>query len=259
MDADLITTLLNGLAVAYALMAAVWLLSTLARNVGIIDIFWGICIAAVGISFGAAQSEIDTRSRIVLALVLIWAIRLALHLLWRGWGEPEDRRYRSMREKWNPGFWWKSLIIVFATQAGLAWIIALPLLGITQSNKPLGIFDYAGLTLWFIGFLIEAVADFQLARFLRGPNRDEAVMNLGLWKYSRHPNYFGECCLWWGIYLIAFGAGAWWTIISPALLTFLILRVSGVTLTERTIGDRRPEYANYVRRTSAFLPRPPRD
>lgn len=258
MDDSLWAIALDGLAVACGVMAAVWLLGAVTRNVGIIDVFWGICIAAVGISFASAQPLLDTRSRLVLALVLIWAIRLALHIFWRGWGEPEDRRYRAMRERWDPGFWWKSLFIVYATQAVLAWIIAMPILGITQSARPLGILDYAGFVLWLFGFVVETAADWQLARFLTRPDRGNAVMDQGLWKYSRHPNYFGEFCLWWGIYLFALSAGAWWTIFAPLLLTFLLLRVSGVALTEQTIGERRPGYAEYVRKTSAFVLRPPR-
>ena len=251
-------TLVNGLGVAAALMTAVWVASVFARNVSIIDIFWGVCIASVGLSFGAAQVELDLRSQLVLGLVWIWAVRLALHIFWRARGEPEDRRYRAMREKWDPGFWWKSLFIVFATQAILAWIVALPILGITQNPGSLGLLDYTGLALWIFGFGVETIADYQLMRFLADEDKGDAVMDRGLWRYSRHPNYFGEVCLWWGIYLFALSAGAWWTIISPVLLTLLILKVSGVALTEQTIGSRRPGYAEYVRKTSAFILRPPK-
>jgi steroid 5-alpha reductase family enzyme len=147
---------------------------------------------------------------------------------------------------------------VFGLQAVLAWIIALPLFGATLGASPLGPLDIAGATLWLAGFLWQAIADLQLARFQKRPDNEHAVMDEGVWRYSRHPNYFGEFLMWWGIWLIAAAGGAWWTCLSPLLLTFLLLRVSGVALTEKDIATRRPAYQDYLRRTSAFVPWPPR-
>jgi steroid 5-alpha reductase family enzyme len=137
-------------------------------------------------------------------------------------------------------------------------VISLPLLGALRATGPLGIVDALGVLLWTVGFLFEAVGDWQLLRFRAQPAAEGAVLDTGLWRYSRHPNYFGECLLWWGFYLLALGGGAWWALPAPLLMTLLLLKVSGVTLLERDIGGRRPAYRDYVARTSAFLPWPPR-
>lgn len=248
---------LYGLYATVAVMVVAWLISIPLRDVSIVDVFWSVNLGCAGLAYAWAQPALGDRGRLVIALVLIWAVRLAGHILWRNWGEPEDRRYRAMREKREPGFWWKSLGIVFLLQAAIAWVISLPILGGVGSTTALFWLDGLGLIVWMIGLGFESLADFQLGRFLSQPERGAAVMDRGLWRYSRHPNYFGEFCLWWGIYLIALAAGAWWTIVGPVLLTFFLLKVSGVALTEADIAERRPEYRQYVRRTSAFFPRPP--
>jgi steroid 5-alpha reductase family enzyme len=147
---------------------------------------------------------------------------------------------------------------VFGLQAMLAWIISLPVLGSMAGDRSPGWRDAPGLALWLAGFLCEWVADSQLMRFRADPGNHGAVMDRGLWRYSRHPNYFGECCLWWGFYLLAASAGAWWTIVAPVLMTVLLLRVSGVALLEQDISERRPAYREYIARTNAFLPGPRR-
>jgi steroid 5-alpha reductase family enzyme len=173
-------------------------------------------------------------------------------------GKGEDHRYQAIRARNEPGFKWKSLYLVFWLQALLAWIISLPLLGVFASNQPIGVLDYLGILLWLAGFVFETAGDWQLARFKRNPANSGAVMTSGLWRYTRHPNYFGEFCVWWGFWLIALSAGAWWSAAGPVLLTFLLLRVSGVRLLESDIGNRRPQYADYVLKTNAFFPGPPR-
>jgi steroid 5-alpha reductase family enzyme len=195
---------------------------------------------------------------LVLALAAIWALRLTGYLTWRNHGKPEDRRYRAIRERNEPGFTWKSLYLVFGLQAVLAAIVALPLFGAIASARPWSLLDAAGVLLWLVGFGFEAIGDRQLARFKADPKNRGQVMAQGLWRYTRHPNYFGECCLWWGFFVIALAAGAWWSVLSPLLLTVLLLRVSGVALLERDIAERRPEYRDYILRTSAFLPWLPR-
>jgi steroid 5-alpha reductase family enzyme len=250
-----------GLAVAALLMVAAWVASVLRRDVSIVDALWGPAIAASGVAYLLAGDEPAPRGLLAVTLAATWAARLSAHVLWRNHGKPEDRRYREIRARNDPGFWWKSLYLVFALQAVLAWIVGLPLLGAALAPSPLGLLDAAGLVLWLTGFTLESVADLQLARFQRQGGAGAAargVMDRGLWRYSRHPNYFGEFCLWWGLWLIAAAGGAWWTAVGPALLTFLLLRVSGVALTEKDIAGRRPDYRDYVRRTSAFFPRPPR-
>jgi steroid 5-alpha reductase family enzyme len=249
---------LSGFTTTLTVMGIAWLISVLIRNVGIVDVFWGVAIAGAGVTYVVAHPEAGTRGALVATLSVIWAARLGLHILWRGWGKPEDRRYREIRARNEPNFTQKSLYLVFGLQAFLAWLVAMPLLGASLSTAPIGRLDRLGTFLWAVGFVFEAVADGQLARFQRRPQAERGVMDQGLWRYSRHPNYFGEFLLWWGIGLIAVSGGAWWGLIGPVLLTFFLLKVSGVALTEKDIADRRPEYRDYMRRTSAFFPRPPR-
>jgi steroid 5-alpha reductase family enzyme len=248
---------LSGFATIVALMFAAWLLSLPLRNVAIVDVFWGMAIAGAGLTWLLMRLAPGPRGALAVLLAVVWAVRLALHILWRSRGKPEDRRYRVIRARNEPNFNLKSLYLVFGLQAVLASIVALPLLGATLSATPLGAIDFAGAGLWLAGFLLQATADFQLARFQKRADADRGVMDQGVWRYSRHPNYFGEFLMWWGIGLIAAAGGAWWAFASPLLLTFLLLRVSGVALTEKDIASRRPEYQDYLRRTSAFIPWPP--
>jgi steroid 5-alpha reductase family enzyme len=193
-----------------------------------------------------------------LVLVALWAARLTVYIARRNRGAPEDRRYASMRAAHGPGFWWKSLYLVFGLQAILAWVISLPLLAAILGVRSLGWLDYLALALWLVGLAFEALADRQLAEFKSRPENAGQVMDRGLWRYTRHPNYFGEACMWWGLYLFALAAGGWWSLPAPILMTWLLLRVSGVRLLEQDIGERRPGYRDYVRRTNAFIPGPPR-
>jgi steroid 5-alpha reductase family enzyme len=249
---------LAGLGATLALMFLAWALSLALRNTGIVDVFWGLAIAGAGVAWVLVAPQDAPRGALAATLAVVWALRLGGHILWRGWGRPEDRRYREIRARNEPGFAVKSLYLVFGLQAVLAWLVAFPLYGAAVSTAPLGALDYAGGALWVFGFGYEAIADAQLAGFQRRGGADRGVMQAGLWRYSRHPNYFGECVLWWGLWLVAAGGGAWWTAFGPALLTFFLLKVSGVALTEKDIADRRPEYRDYIRRTRAFFPAPPR-
>jgi steroid 5-alpha reductase family enzyme len=193
---------------------------------------------------------------LLFVLVLIWSLRLAIYITARNWGHAEDRRYQAIRARNQPNFTISSVYRVFVFQAVLAWVISLPLLGAVTGDRPYGLLDQLGLLLWAVGFTFEAVGDWQLARFKRDPANAGKVMDRGFWRYTRHPNYFGDFCVWWGFYLIALSAGAWWSVIGPILMSVLLLRVSGVTLLEQDIGERRPAYADYVRRTNAFFPGP---
>jgi len=235
-----------------------WLVSLSKRDVSVVDSAWSLLFLSGFAAYIAASPAPGTRTVLIATLVTVWALRLSAYITWRNWGEGEDRRYRAMRAKHQPGFAVKSLYLVFGLQGLLAWVIALPLVVAVAGTRPLGLLDVAGIAVWALGMIFETVADLQLARFKANPENHGRVMDQGLWRYSRHPNYFGECCIWWGFYLIALAAGGWWTLLSPVLMTFLLLRVSGVTLLERDIGERRPAYREYVQRTSAFLPRPPR-
>jgi len=217
--------------------------------------------AVFAVAAGAALLLSDSpawRAWLVLAMVGAWGLRLAVYLAWRNWGHEEDHRYRAIRLRNEPNFALKSLWLIFGFQALLAWLISLPLAGAISGNAPLGPLDVLGVALWVVGLFFEAVGDWQLARFKADPHNAGRVMDRGLWRYTRHPNYFGDFCVWWGYYLIALSTGAWWTIPGPLLMSFLLLRFSGVTLLEKDIGERRPAYADYVRRTNAFFPGPSR-
>jgi steroid 5-alpha reductase family enzyme len=240
------------------LAVVAWLVCTARRNAGLVDIFWPLFVSTPALVLLAHAGAGHPRARLVLALLALWALRLAVHLARRNWNAPEDRRYQAIRARNEPHFVWKSLYLVFGLQALLAWIVALPVVAALASAAPPSILDIAGGLLCLTGIGIEALADAQLAAFRASPAHRGQVHESGLWRYSRHPNYFGEFCAWWGLYLVALGGGAWWSVASPLLMSVLLLRVSGVTLLEADIGARRPGYAAYVARTNAFFPGPRR-
>lgn len=250
--------LLDALAVLCALAILTWGLSLWRRNVAIVDILWPWLFIAAACIYARHTAAAGPRGPLVLALVGIWGVRLSAHLAWRNWGQPEDRRYQAIRARNQPNFEFKSLYLVFLLQALLAWIVSWPLWGAMAGSGALGPLDAAGAALWLLGMVFEAGGDWQLSRFNADPAHRGAVMDQGLWRYTRHPNYFGDFCVWWGLYLLALSAGAGWSVLGPLLMSVLLMRVSGVTLLERDIGERRPGYAEYVRRTPAFFPRPPR-
>ena len=253
-----LTSYLIGLGVILTAATGCWLISLLKQDVSIVDSLWSLMFLLAAVSYAITLPETGPRTTLVLILVALWALRLAGYITWRNWGEGEDRRYRRIRSDNQPNFELKSLFIVFLLQGVLAWIVSLPLLVAQASSAPLGLVDYAGIALWVIGMVFEAGGDFQLARFKADPDNQGKVMDRGLWRYTRHPNYFGNACLWWGFGLIALAAGAWWALVSPVVMTVLLLKVSGVSLLEEDIGERRPKYADYIERTSAFIPLPPK-
>jgi len=247
-------------ALPFLLIAATvtWLLSLSLRNVSIADSSWSLLLFAAGVIYALAADPRSPRFALVLWPLAIWAARLCMFLTARNLGQPEDRRYQALRERHEPGFAFRSLYRVFWLRALSAWIISLPLLGAFSSLAPIGVLDYLGLVLWSTGFLFEAVGDWQLARFKRDPANADGVLTDGLWSLTRHPNYFGVFCVWWGFAAMAFSAGAWWAVAGPVLLTALLWQVSGVRPMEKDIGKRRPRYADYVLKTNAFFPGPSR-
>jgi steroid 5-alpha reductase family enzyme len=244
-------------AVALAALAA-WAYSAVRRNVGIVDSLWSLMILATLAVYLLAADAAGPRAALLLVLLTVWALRLSVHITVRNHGQPEDHRYQAIRRNNEPHFWLKSVYIVFGLQAVLAWFIAMPAVAAAAAPAPLGWLDALAVAAWLAGMFFEVVGDWQLMRFQRDRDSRGQVLDTGLWRYTRHPNYFGEALLWWGIYLLAVAAGAWWTLASPLLMTLLLLRVSGVALLEKDIAERRPAYRDYVRRTSAFLPRPPK-
>lgn len=250
---------LNGLLLLCAMASLTWLISLLKRDVSIVDSVWSLFFAAALLLWWYSGGDNGVRAPIAALLIGLWSSRLCLYLTWRNWGQPEDRRYQLIRERNQPHYGLKSLIIVFILQALLAWIIALPILPVLKSTSPWSWLDTIGVTCFLIGLSFETIADSQMARFRADPLQHGKVMSAGLWRYSRHPNYFGECVLWWGFYGLAMGAGApAWILVSPLLMTFLLMKVSGVPMLEQDLIPRRPAYQDYIRRTSAFLPMPPR-
>ena len=241
---------------ATLLAAAVllWLVSIIKRDVSIVDSFWSLMILLSGLVFFVSTENHVQRSYLVITLAVIWAIRLSAFISWRNWGEPEDFRYQQIRANNEPSFKYKSLYIVFGLQAVLAWIVSLPLLAAIDSESSLNWLDYFALSLWLFGMFFEVVGDAQLARFKADPSNRGKVMSQGLWSYTRHPNYFGEFCIWWAFFIFALAADSWLSIISPVLMSLLLLKVSGVSLLEKDISKRRPAYIEYCQRTNAFFP-----
>jgi len=254
-------TLGTSLAVTALAVVALWLVSLAKRDASIADVFWGPGFAlAAGTAFVVGEGGDPARRALALGLVTLWGLRLGGYLLWRSWGEDEDPRYQAMRRHHGERFGRVSLFSVFGLQGALLWFVSLPVQVVQLSpGGGLGWLDALGTAIFAVGLFFETVGDAQLARFRADPANAGRVMDRGLWRYTRHPNYFGDFCVWWGLFVIALSTPAGiFTLASPIAMSVLLLRVSGVALLERSIGRRRPGYARYVERTSAFFPRPPR-
>ena len=244
----------NALLVLF-LTTLLWLISVRLKNVSIVDLFWGTGFVLISWLSLLYSDSAESRGIWLAVLCTLWGLRLSLYLTIRNHGKPEDYRYAAMRSRREKTFWFSSLFIVFWLQGGIMWIVSLPLqLGATSSRE-MQWWNYAGVLIWFIGFVFEAVGDYQLSRFKRS---NTGVMDQGLWRFTRHPNYFGNALIWWGMGIVAFEVSHWWILLSPALMTFLLLKVSGVALLEKTLAARSQDYRDYVERTSAFFPLPPR-
>jgi steroid 5-alpha reductase family enzyme len=244
-----------------AIMLSLWLISLLLRNSSIVDGYWGPGFLVITLVAGSIGSGATCRTVLVTTLVALWSLRLGGYIIWRNYGGGEDYRYAAMREHHGSAYAWVSLVTIFGLQGVLMWLISMPLQMAVLSPRPPGwtVWDVVGLTLWCAGFLFETVGDWQLARFKADPQNRGQVMDKGLWAWTRHPNYFGEAVLWWGYFFIALSTPIGiWTVLSPMLMTYLLLKFSGVALLEKALVDRRPGYREYVERTSAFFPWPPR-
>jgi len=250
---------LHGLGVLLTIGVVTWLLSLYKRDVSIVDSVWSLFFLAAAMVYFINPLANGPRALWVLTLISGWSLRLFIYLTWRNWGAAEDRRYQAIRLRNEPNFPLKSLVLIFVLQAVLAWIISFPILPALKSNAALGILDILGISIFLFGLGYESIADWQMASFKANSENHGKVMDQGLWHYSRHPNYFGEFTLWWGFYLIALSAGApMWILVSPLLISVLLLKVSGVPLLEVDIQERRPDYCDYQLRTNAFFPAPPK-
>jgi steroid 5-alpha reductase family enzyme len=244
--------------VTAAAMLLLWALSVRRRDVSIVDVYWGPAFAVVAWTSVAVAGP-SPRGLLLAALASAWGLRLGIHLARRRRGHGEDRRYAAMRAVHGDRFPLVSLFTVFLLQAALVVVVSLPLQAgaALGARAPLGLLDAAGAAVFAAGLAFQAGADAQLARVLARPGSAGQVMDRGLWGWARHPNYFGDFLVWWGLGRVGAAAGAPWALAGPAVMSLLLLRVSGVTLLEKTIGSRRPGYAGYVARTSAFFPWPP--
>jgi steroid 5-alpha reductase family enzyme len=242
------------------LMTVLWLVSLVIKNSSIVDIFWGTGFVILAwVYFVLTPGGFIARKLLLTILTTLWGLRLSLYILRRNWRKPEDFRYQKWRWESGSRWWWKSFFQVFVLQGLLMWIISTPLLKAQSGLMPahLTILDLLGAGLWTIGFVFETAGDLSLASFKANPANKGKVMEGGVWRYTRHPNYFGDAAQWWGYFLIASAAGGWWTIFSPILMTILLMRVSGVALLEKTL-ETRPGYKEYIERTSPFIPWFPR-
>ena len=252
---------LLGLGTILSTVTLVWVLSVRLRNASIADVWWGIGFLQLAWLYCFLSPALSPRSLLVAALVTLWGARLAVHIFRRTRGKAEDPRYQAMRASHGAAFWWRSLFTVFWLQGAIQWFVAIPLLVAIRATQPAALtaVDGLGVVLFAVGFAFEVVGDYQLARFKAEPSNRGRVLDGGLWRYTRHPNYFGDATLWWGVYAIAVATpGGWLTVLSPALMSFLLMRVSGVTLLEEGLKASKPGYHAYISRTPAFFPWFPR-
>ena len=241
------------------LMLVSWAITLPLRDVSWIDVIWGVAFVLVAwIAYAVGDGD-ATRRLLVALMITVWGLRLAGYLGWRkARDRREDPRYTEWRRKYPNTFALRSLVTVFLLQGTLVWVVSLPVQAAASEDGGLGALDYVGIAVWAAGLLFESVGDFQLARFKADPANKGKVMNRGLWSLTRHPNYFGDFLVWWGLFIVAVSAGApWWTVIGPLVMTTLLVRVSGKGHLERSMS-KRPGYDQYMRSTSGFVPLPPR-
>ncbi len=230
-----------------------WLYAASRKNVNIVDSLWSLFFLLAALIYLYRSGQYTLTTLLLVDMVALWALRLSVHLSIRNANKPEDRRYAAMRAN-NPRFNSQSLLTVFGLQALIAWLIAMPLAAVLFAPVAFNNLHILSLLLFITGFTLESVADWQLVQFKSDPASKGKVLDSGLWRYSRHPNYFGEALVWWSFFVYALAGGALWTIFSPILMTFLLLKVSGVTLLEKDMHERRPAYREYIERTPAFFP-----
>ena len=257
MPEQLTYVLINSATVISGLMLTIWLISLILKDASVVDLIWGLGFVLV-----AWTSVLTTQSNnwILPLLTTVWGLRLSGYLAWRNYGQSEDYRYRAMRDHHGKSFPLVSIVTVFGLQGLIMWIVSLPLqAGAIATNYVWKWLLIPGVVLWAIGLCFETLGDWQLARFKANRNNSGAVLDSGLWRYTRHPNYFGDFAVWWGLYFVAMAhSGAWWTVIGPIVMSVFLMRVSGVTLLEKSLTKTKPQYADYIARTNAFFPGPPR-
>lgn len=243
--------------VIMAMMLILWGISVFIKNVSIVDLFWGFGFVLTSAFYFLNTEGTGIRKIILMSLVAIWGLRLSIYLSWRNYGKGEDFRYRQFRKNYGEKrYWWLSFFQTFLLQGILMWLISAPLLGAQfyDQTRQLNILDYAGIALWLTGFMFEAGGDYQLAIFKADPANKGKVLDSGFWRYTRHPNYFGDSAIWWGYALICMAAGSYIPVLGSVLMTALIIKVSGVALLEKSLMEQKPQYREYIEKTSTFLP-----
>ncbi|NVO11768.1 MAG: DUF1295 domain-containing protein [Bacteroidales bacterium] len=248
---------LQAFLVIMIMMTTLWVISIFLKNASIVDLFWGFGFVVTTIFYFFKTDGFETRKILLLILVAIWGLRLSIYLAWRNIGKGEDFRYAQFRKNYGEHrYWWISFFQTFLLQGVLMWLISAPLLGAQyySTNKGLGILDFIGITIWLIGISFETGGDFQLAKFKVNPENKGKVLNTGFWRYTRHPNYFGDSAVWWGYGLICLAAGSYLPVLGSILMTALIIKVSGVILLEKSLKETKPQYKEYIEKTSAFIP-----
>lgn len=247
----------QGFLIIMLMMTLLWVVSIIVKNVSIVDLFWGLGFVLTSAFYFIKTDGYAPRKIILLILVLIWGFRLSLYLAWRNIGKGEDFRYKQFRKKYGEKrYWWISFFQTFLLQGILMWLISAPLLGAQyyKLSSSLCIADYIGIVLWITGFCFETIGDLQLARFKGDPSTKGKVMDKGLWRYTRHPNYFGDSSVWWGYGFLCLASGSFLPVLGSILMTALIIKVSGVSLLEKSLKEQKPQYKEYIDKTSAFLP-----
>jgi len=241
------------------LMVATWLISVAIKDASIVDISWGLGFATVATVLWIADDSKSNLDTLLWLMTLLWGLRLCLYLARRNLGHGEDYRYVAMRKRWGPAFPLISFLTVYTLQGTLMWVVSLPVQLSHRAEGSIGVLAVIGAVLWVVGLYFEVVGDIQLTRFKADPANQGKVLDTGLWRYTRHPNYFGDACVWWGIAIVACSVSVGvWGLIGAAVMNVLLLKVSGVALLERSLVRRKPEYQAYIDRTSAFIPRPPK-
>lgn len=248
---------LTGFVVILVMMTILWIASVILKNVSIVDLFWGFGFVLTCFIYFLNTEGLEIRKILLMTMVAIWGLRLSGYLAWRNIGKGEDFRYQKFRKDYGEHrYWWVSFFQTFLLQGVLMWLVSAPLLGAQYYNneKGLGILDFAGVAIWLIGLIFEAGGDCQLARFKADPANKGKVLNTGLWRYTRHPNYFGDSAVWTGYALICLAAGSYIPVLGSVLMIALIIKVSGVALLEKSLTSAKPGYKEYVETTSAFIP-----
>jgi steroid 5-alpha reductase family enzyme len=246
-----------GLGVIAGFMTLLWIISVFIKDASIVDPFWGFSFVLINVYYTYTFGIHGIEQLVLLLMVTLWGLRLSIHLWIRNKGKGEDFRYQQFRKDYGENrYWWISFFQVFLLQATLAWLVSAPLFAINKDtgNNHIGVLELAGIIIWFVGLSFETIGDYQLTRFKSDPSNKGKLLTTGLWKYTRHPNYFGDAAAWWGFGIFGLAAGGYINFLGAILMTILLVRVSGVMLLEKSLVNTKPGYAEYVARTSAFIP-----